>query len=313
MSTGESAPQPRTGAWGVSAVSGRVDVAAAPIEVAPGVLANAARRFFDNRLAVGGLVVASAVIAAALFADLLAPQPRDYANFAEILQFPSREHPLGTDAVGRDFLTRVLYGARTSMLVGMTVPLLTTLIGVPLGAFVGWRGGRFDFVFLRVVEMMTALPTYLVALLLVMVWGSGLEKLILYFAVTGWVGGARFARAQFLALKNREYVTAARAMGASDRRLMYQHILPNAAGPIIVGLMTGIPAAIFGEAALSFLGLGVNDPIPSWGKMLAEGGPYAQVYWYLALVPTFLIAATMLAFTFVGDGLRDALDPYMQR
>jgi len=146
-----------------------------------------------------------------------------------------------------------------------------------------------------------------------MVWGSGLEKLIIYFAATGWVGGARFARAQFMALKNREYVTAARAMGASDRRLMYQHILPNAAGPIIVGLMTAIPAAIFGEAALSFLGLGVQDPVPSWGKMLAEGGPYAQVYWYLALVPTLLIAATMLAFTFVGDGLRDALDPYMQR
>ncbi|HEY3080502.1 MAG TPA: ABC transporter permease [Chloroflexota bacterium] len=313
MTPGESAPTPRTGTWGVSAVSGRLEAEAAPIEIAPGVLREAARRFFYNRLAVGGLVVASAIVGAAIFADVLAPQARDFANFAEILQFPSREHPLGTDAVGRDFLTRVLYGARTSMLVGMTVPLLTTLIGVPLGAFVGWRGGRWDFLFQRVVEMMTALPPYVVALLLVTVWGSGLEKLILFFAATGWVGGARFARAQFMALKNREYVTAARAMGASDRRLMYQHILPNAAGPIIVGLMTAIPAAIFGEAALSFLGLGVQDPVPSWGKMLAEGGPYAQVYWYLALVPTLLIAATMLAFTFVGDGLRDALDPYMQR
>jgi oligopeptide transport system permease protein len=285
----------------------------AGVEVAPGVLREAARRFFDNRLAVGGLVVATGIVLCALFADVLAPQERDYANFAEILQFPSREHPLGTDAVGRDFLTRVIYGARTSMLVGLTVPLLTTLIGVPLGAAAGWRGGWVDYLFLRVVEMMTALPTYVVALLFVMVWGGGVEKLILYFAVTGWVGGAWFARAQFKSLKGRDYVLAARAMGASDRRLMYQHILPNAAGPIIVALMTAIPAAIFGEAGLSFLGLGVQDPVPSWGKMLNEGGPYAQVYWHLALVPTLLIAATMLAFTFVGDGLRDALDPYMQR
>lgn len=283
------------------------------VEVAPGVVREAARRFFANRLAVGGLVVAVAIILCAIFADVLAPQERDYANFAEILQFPSAEHPLGTDAVGRDFLTRVIYGARTSMLVGLTVPLLTTLIGVPLGAAAGWRGGWFDYVFVRVVEMMTALPTYLVALLFVMVWGSGVEKLILYFAATGWVGGAWFARAQFKSLKNRDYVLAAKAMGASDRRLMYQHVLPNAAGPIIVALMTAIPAAIFGEAGLSFLGLGVQDPVPSWGKMLNEGGAYAQVYWYLALVPTLLIAATMLAFTFVGDGLRDALDPYMQR
>jgi oligopeptide transport system permease protein len=146
-----------------------------------------------------------------------------------------------------------------------------------------------------------------------MVWGSGLDKLVLYLAGVGWIGGGRFARAQFLALKQRDYVLAARAMGATDRRMMYQHILPNAAGPMIVGLMTEIPQAIFAEAGLSFLGLGIKDPIPSWGKMIQEGAPYAQVYWYLMLVPALLIGLTMLAFTFVGDGLRDALDPHMQR
>ena len=291
-------------------------VALAPesaIERAPGIWVEASRRFFSNRLAVGGLVVASLIICCAIFADFFALTDRDYANFAEVLQFPSPQHPLGTDAVGRDFYTRVLYGARTSMAVGFGAPLLANLIGVPLGALAGWRGGWFDFILLRVIEIMTALPAILFAILLITVWGSGLEKLILYMALTGWLGGARFARAQFLSLKQREYVLAARALGASDRRMMVQHILPNAAGPIIVGVMTGIPGAIFGEAGLSYLGLGIQDPIPSWGKMVADSQNYIQVYWYLALVPTVLIALTMLAFTFVGDGLRDALDPYMQR
>jgi oligopeptide transport system permease protein len=275
--------------------------------------ADAARRFFANRLAVAGLVVASLIVFCALFADILALQPRDYANFAEVLQFPSRKHPLGTDAVGRDFFTRILYGARTSMIVGFSVPLLATAIGLPLGALAGWRGGWFDFVLLRVIEIMTALPSILVAVMLVTIWGAGLEKLIIYMSLTGWVGAARFARGQFLALKNREYVLAARVLGASEWRMMFQHVLPNTAGPIIVNIMMGIPGAIFGEAGLSFLGLGVMDPIPSWGKMVADSRAYVQVYWHLALIPTVMIALTMLAFTFVGDGLRDALDPYMQR
>ena len=283
------------------------------VEVAPGVLREAARRFFSNRLAVGGLVVASLIVFCAVFADLIAPFGRDQANFAEILQDPSRDHLLGTDAVGRDFLTRLIYGARTSMIIGLVVPLITTLIGVPIGALAGWRGGWFDYLIQRVIEIKTALPNYVVVILLVAIWGSGLLQLIFFFCVIGWLGGARFARAQFLALKQRDYVTAARAMGATDRRMMYQHILPNAAGPMIVALMTEIPAAIFAEAGLSFVGLGIKDPIPSWGKMIQEGGPYAQVYWYLVLAPTVLIALTMLAFTFVGDGLRDALDPHMQK
>jgi oligopeptide transport system permease protein len=283
------------------------------VEIAPGVLREAARRFFANRLAVGGLVVAALIVLAAAGADLLAPYGRDTANFAEILQFPSREHLLGTDAVGRDFLTRVLYGARTSMIIGLTVPILATLIGVPIGGLAGWRGGWFDYLFLRVVEVKTAIPNIVVVILLVMVWGSGLDKLVIFLGAVGWIGGGRFARAQFLALKQRDYVLAARAMGATDRRMMYQHILPNAAGPMIVGLMTEIPQAIFAEAGLSFLGLGIKDPIPSWGKMIQEGAGYAQVYWHLMLIPAALIGLTMLAFTFVGDGLRDALDPHMQR
>jgi len=281
------------------------------VEKAPSIWAEVARRFLANPLAVIGLVIASLIVFFALSADVLPLAERDFATFSEVLDFPSAQHLLGTDGLGRDFLTRIIYGARTSMVVGFTVPLISTLIGVPLGAFAGWRGGWFDFVLLRVVEIMTALPSILVAILLVSVWGSGIEKLILYMSLTGWAGGARFARAQFLQLREREYVLSARVLGASDLRMMFQHILPNASGPIIVGLMTSIPGAIFAEAGLSYLGLGINDPVPSWGKMVAQSQQYIQVYWHLAVIPTMLIAITMMAFTFVGDGLRDAFDPYM--
>ena len=283
------------------------------IEVAPGTGAEAARRFRANRLAVIGLVVALLILAVAILADVLAPYPRDFADFSQVLQFPSAAHPLGTDAVGRDFLSRVLYGARTSMIVGLVTPLLSALIGIPLGAWAGWHGGKFDFVFLRAVEITTAIPGYMLAILLVTVWGGGLELLIFYFVIVGWVGFGRLARAQFVALKPREYILSARSLGASDVRLMLRHILPNAAGPIVVVLVIAIPDAIFAEAGLSVLGLGVKDPIPSWGKMIAEGAPYAATYWYLMVIPTVLIAITMLAFTFVGDGLRDALDPHSQQ
>ena len=283
------------------------------IETAPGTAAEAARRFLANRLAVIGLVVALLIIAVAILADVLAPYPRDFADFSEVLQFPSPEHPLGTDAVGRDFLSRVLHGARTSMIVGLSVPLLSALIGIPLGAWAGWHGGRFDFVFLRAVEITTAIPGYMLAILLVTIWGGGLELLIFYFVIVGWVGFGRLARAQFVALKPREYVLSARSLGASDVRLMLRHIMPNAAGPMVVILVIAIPEAIFAEAGLSVLGLGVKNPIPSWGKMIAEGAPYASTYWYLMVIPTVLIAITMLAFTFVGDGMRDALDPHSQQ
>lgn len=278
---------------------------------APSVWEDAVRRFLANPLAVVGLALAFLIVLMAIFADQLAITGRDYASFTEVLQYPSRKHPLGTDDLGRDFLTRIIYGARTSMVVGFSVPILSTLIGVPMGAYAGWKGGWFDFVLQRVIEILTAIPMILVAILFVTIWGAGIEKLILYMSFTGWAGLARFARAQFLQLKERDYVLSARSLGASDARLMFQHILPNASGPIIVGLMSSVPGAIFGEAGLSYLGLGIRDPIPSWGKMVGSTQVYIQTYWHLAVIPTVLIAVTMLAFTFIGDGLRDAFDPYM--
>ena len=286
-----------------------VAIAAPAVEVAPGILSETARRFFSNRLSVLGLIVIVLILLAAVFADFLAPAPRDYAVFKDTLLPPGPGHPLGTDAVGRDFLSRILYGARTSMLVGITVPLLAALIGIPMGAAAGWYGGKVDVVFLRIIEIMTAIPLYMMAIILVTIWGAGVEKIIIFLAVISWVGAARLARAQVVNLKPREYVLSAKALGASDRRLLTQHIAPNAAGPMVVALVMGVPGVIFIEAGLSVLGLGVKDPIPSWGKMIAEGAPYASSHPLLGLIPIFLIAFTLLAFTFVGDGLRDALDP----
>lgn len=280
------------------------------VEKAPGLVSETARRFMANRLSVVGLAGVLLILGAALLADLVAPYPPNYADFAQTLRPPSPEHLLGTDAVGRDFFSRILHGARTSMLVGLLVPLLAAVVGIPLGFVAAWRGGRTDALFLRLVEIMSAVPPYMLAIIFVAVWGSGLDKLILYLAIVSWIGLARLARAQVMALKPREYVLSARALGASNRRLLISHVLPNAAGPMVVGLVTAIPAAIFIEAGLSVLGLGVKDPIPSWGKMIPEGARYASSDPILVLVPIILIAATMLAFTFVADGLRDAFDPH---
>lgn len=281
-----------------------------PVEKAPGIVRETVRRFLGNRLSVLGMLVVGLIILTALLADVLAPHPRDFVFFANMLENPTPEHLLGTDASGRDFLTRVMHGARTSMLVGLSVPILAALLGIPIGALAGWKGGRFDAFFMRVVEIWTAIPTYMLAILFVAVWGGGLDKLILYLTIVSWIGLARLSRAQVVSLKGREYVLSAKALGASDRRLLLQHILPNAAGPVVVGLVMLIPAAIFVEAGLSYLGLGVKDPVPSWGKMITEGGSYVSSNPILMTVPIILIAVAMLAFTFVGDGLRDAFDPH---
>jgi ABC-type dipeptide/oligopeptide/nickel transport system permease subunit len=184
------------------------------VEEAPGVLAETARRFFANRLSVAGLFVVILLILAAVLADVLSPYPRDFAVFSQTLRPPSPQHLLGTDVVGRDFLTRILHAARTSMLVGLSVPLLSALVGVPLGAFAAWRGGRIDALFLRVVEIFTAVPPYMLVILLVSVWGSGVDRIILFLGATGWVGLARLARAQVVGLRPQEFVTSAHALGA---------------------------------------------------------------------------------------------------
>lgn len=270
---------------------------------------DAARRFAKNRLAMVGLVVVGAMIFTAIFADLLAPYLYDYAVLAEARQFPSRDHWLGTDEVGRDMLSRLIYGARISLTVGFGVQLIALLIGVPLGLAAGYLGGWVDYVIMRVVEVFTAIPQMLFALFLVAIFGSGLLNIILAIGLISWIEHCRIIRAQILSLREKEFVEAAHAIGTPEWQIMVRHLLPNALTPLIIAVAIGIPTAMFTEAGLSFLGLGINDPLPSWGKMVGNSFSYIRVYWHLGVFPTFLIALTMLSFSLVGDGLRDALDP----
>ncbi len=272
---------------------------------------DAARRFGQNKLAVGGLVVCFLLIFTAVFADFLAPTAYDKAVLSEARQLPSAAHWAGTDAVGRDLLSRLIYGARTSLMVGFLVMIIAFTIGLPLGAAAGYLGGKVDFVVLRLIEIMTAFPGLIFALFIMSILGAGLFNVILAISIATWLDSCRLTRAQLMRLREADYVLAARALGARDIHIIKRHLLPNALSPLIIMFALGIPTAIFAEAGLSFLGLGINDPLPSWGKMVGTSAAYIRVYWHLALFPTFMIAITTLAFTFVGDGLRDALDPKM--
>ncbi len=277
---------------------------------------DAVRRFARNRLAMFGLLILFILLLLAVFADVIAPYPYDSADFSIVSERPFTDpaHVLGADNIGRDYLTRLIYGARTSMLVGLAVPLMSFAIGVPLGAISGYRGGSIDFFIQRIVDVMTAIPPILFALFLLSVTGSGVGNVIFVLGVTAWVEPTRLTRAQFLTFRQREFVTAARALGASDLRIALTHILPNALAPLLVSFTFAVPLAIFAEAGLSFLGIGITEPTASWGKMVGSGvGNYIRVYYHLALFPTVLVAITMLGFSFVGDGLQEALDPSRTR
>ena len=272
---------------------------------------NAVRSFSRNRLAMAGLVVVGLLVVCALIPFLLAPQPYYKASLIDNLQFPSARHWFGTDAVGRDLLSRIIYGIRTSLLVGFSVQVIAFAIGFTLGALAGLRGGWIDFFVLRLLEITTALPGFLFALFLMTVLGNGLTNVILAISITAWIDVCRLTRAQILSLREREFVVAARSYGAGDWRVVMRHLLPHAMPPLVIMLALGIPNAIFAEAGLSFLGVGINDPIPSLGKMVSDSMAYLSPYWYMGIFPTVTIALAMLGFNFVGDGLRDALDPTM--
>ena len=272
---------------------------------------DARRSFSKNRLAIIGLVVVGIFMVMAVFADILAPYSYYHSDLAANLQFPSLAHPFGTDPIGRDELSLIIFGARTSLLVGFSVQLIAFGIGLPLGALAGMRGGWFDFVITRLLEVMTAFPGFLFAIFLMSLLGTGMLNVILAIGATSWIEVCRLTRGQFLALREREFVVAARSYGADDWRVILRHLLPHALPPLLIMLALGIPNAIFAEAGLSFLGVGINDPIPSWGKMVSDSLGYIRVYWYMGLFPTLTIALAMLSFNFLGDGLRDALDPTM--
>ena len=276
-----------------------------------GLWRDALRRFMKNKLSVAAGIIIIVITFMALFAPWVSPSHYSEANFDEAWQFPSWTHPMGTDSIGRDYFSRIVYGARISLIVGFVAQMISLLIGVPLGAIAGFKGGKADYIVMRLVDVMSVFPSLLFAILIMAWLGSGLSNVLFAIGVTGWVGVCRLVRAQFLSLRASDFVRAARSMGASNVHIIVRHMLPNALSPIIVGLAMGIPQAIFAEAGLSFLGLGINPPTPSWGQMVSSHLPNVIYYWHLALFPVFMIALVMLGFSLIGDGLRDALDPRM--
>lgn len=274
---------------------------------------DALRRFLQNRLAMLGAILLSLLLFTAFFADVVAPYGLNEVDFSivRLKPFADPDHFLGGDGVGRDFMTRLIYGARTSLFVGLLVPLISFGLSVPLGAIAGYRGGHWDFTILRIIEIATAIPPLLFAMFLISITGAGLGNVIFVLAVTSWIEPARIARAQFLKYRETEFVLAARALGASEFQIISRHILPNSLTPLLVSFTFAVPLAIFAEAGLSFLGIGITEPTASWGKMVGGSVRSSTVVvdYHLALFPTVLVALTMLSFSFVGDGLQEALDP----
>src|SRR6266511_2000024 len=269
------------------------------------------RRLLRNRLAVlGGLSILGLGFLA-LFADYLAPYHYTNANFLHAYELPNSDFPPGTDPLGRDMLSRIIYGARVSMLVGFVAQFIVVTIGVPVGAVSAYCGGKVDLAIMRFVDVMYAFPRLLFVILIMSMLGAGLLNIFIAIGLTGWVNIARLTRAQILSLKEKEFIEGARAAGATGLRVLCKHLLPNSLSPIIVAVTFGIPEAIFTEAALSFIGVGINPPTPSWGQMVGENQQFLRSYWYLCVFPSIAIALTMLSFTFLGDGLRAALDPKM--
>jgi ABC-type dipeptide/oligopeptide/nickel transport system permease subunit len=270
-------------------------------------------RLLRNKLAIFGLIVICFFLFLAIFADVVAPYSYEKQQLAKANQFPNTEFWLGTDPLGRDLLSRLIYGARVSMIVGLGSQVLVLLISVPLGAIAGYYGGKVDLVLMRLVDVMYAFPTLLFVILLMTLLGSGMKNIFIAIGLTSWVTICRLTRAQFLSLRQKDFVMAAESTGASSARLIWRHLLPNALTPIIVAITFGVPTAIFTEAALSFIGVGISPPTPTWGGMVGESQQYLRSYWYMATFPALAIGLTMLSFSFLGDGLRDALDPRMKQ
>jgi oligopeptide transport system permease protein len=270
-------------------------------------------RLIRNKLAVVGMCGVIFLLLVAAVGPLVAPKERDKIYFGHQQEAPSAEFKLGTDFESRDMLSRLIYGARVTLLVGLLTQVLVLAIGVTVGALAGYYGGWIDNLLMRLVDIWYAVPALLLTILIMVMLGRGLFNLMLAIGLVQWVTLSRLVRAQFLSLREKEFVKAARVSGTGAFGIMHKHLLTNALTPIIVAITFGIPQAIFTEALLSFFGVGINPPTPSWGQMVGEYQIYLRSAPHMAIFPALCIAFTMLSFTFFGDGLRDALDPKMNR
>ncbi len=270
------------------------------------------RRFKKNRVALVGSGIVLTVFFVAIFAPIVAPHDPYEINIEKILQPPSVAHPFGTDPLGRDVLSRIIWGARVSLWVGFVAVGIAIVIGILVGALAGFYRGRIDAVLMRFVDIMLAIPTFFLILAVIAILEPSIWNIMIVIGLTGWMGVARLVRGQFLAIREMDYVTAARALGARDLRLMARHILPNALSPVYVAAVMGVAGAILTESALSFLGIGVQPPKASWGSILTAGKDNIEIAWWLSVFPGLAIFITVLGYNLLGEGLRDALDPRLK-
>jgi peptide/nickel transport system permease protein len=266
--------------------------------------------FRGNKLAVAGLVIVAGLIFVAVFATWLAPYDPATQQLMNRLDGPSWQHPFGNDELGRDILSRILLGTRVSMRVAATVVLFSSVVGVLVGGLAGYVGGKLDaFITAVVINSLLAFPGILLVIALVAFLGPGLDRMIFALTITGWVGFARMARGQVLKVKTLEFVEAARALGASNLRIFISHILPNIVQPVLIQTSIGMAGVILAEASLSFLGLGITPPAPSWGAMLNDARTHLFDAPHMVVFPSMALVMTVLSFNFLGDALRDWLDP----
>jgi peptide/nickel transport system permease protein len=266
------------------------------------------QRLRRNRMAMIGAVIVLVMFVLAMAAPLLGRDP-GAIDIAVRLQSPSWNYPLGTDDLGRDVLTRILFGARISLLVGFVAVGIATAIGIALGAVAGYYGRWVDTLLMRFVDIMLCFPTFFLILAVIAFLDPSIWNIMIIIGLTGWMGVARLVRAEFLSLRERDFVVAARAIGANDARIIFRHILPNALSPVLVSATLGVAGAILTESALSFLGIGVQPPTPSWGNMLIAGKQTLGTAWWLSVFPGLAILVTVLGYNLLGEGIRDALDP----
>ena len=270
------------------------------------------RTFSRNQLAICGSVVVAALVVLAVLAPLLAPWDPSRLDTKRILAPPSNSHWLGTDQLGRDVLSRVLYGSRVSLAVGFVSVGIAMLIGVLLGSAAGYHGGLVDTVIMRLVDLMLVFPRFFLLLAVLALLRPSIWTIMTVIGLTGWMGVARLVRAEFLTLREREFVIWSESIGAGTLRVVFRHILPNALAPVLVAMTLGIPAAILTESGLSFLGLGVQPPYATWGNILNDGKDVLEVAWWMTLYPGLAILITVLSYNLMGEGIRDALDPRLR-
>lgn len=270
-------------------------------------------RFKKNKLALTGIILLGLLAFMAIFGPLMTPYTYEQTNLVNANQPPSAAHWFGTDDLGRDVFTRVWEGARISLFIGIAAATIDLLIGIIWGGISGYAGGRTDEFMMRFADILIALPYLLVVILLMVVMKAGLLTMIIAMTITGWINMARIVRGQTMQLKSQEFVMASQTLGANTSRILTKHLIPNTMGPILITMTLTVPSAIFTEAFLSYLGLGVPAPLASWGTMASEGLPAMKYYPWRLFFPATFICLTIFAFNVIGDGLRDALDPRMRK